>query len=141
MASSGLQLFLVTSCPILGCKGYMNAGTDTDRHKPGKTADFAPCPGCGDPAGVPAWKDDMMGDSVFQFEKRKTEWWRLIHRNRLANDFIVVPDHIHFCLRCGLLWGRIDPKEASSKVRNSGSKQLHQRLHWLPCSRIDQQTE
>lgn len=110
----------------------MSTGTDTDRHKPGKTADFAPCPSCEDPAGVPAWKDDMMGDSVFQFEKRKTEWWCLIQRSRQANDCIIVPDHMHLCLRCGLIWGRIDPKEASSKVRNSGSERLYQKLGWLP---------
>jgi len=95
-----------------------------------ETADFAPCLGCGDPAGVPAWKDDMMGDSVFLFEKRKVKWWRLIQRNRYANDWIVVPRILHFCLRCGLIWGRIDPKVASSKVRNSGSEQLHQKLGW-----------
>jgi hypothetical protein len=95
-------------------------------------SDFAPCTGCGDPAGVPAWKADMMGDSVFLFEKRKVKWWRLIQRNRYANDCIGVPDILHFCLRCGLLWGRIDPTDANSKVRNSGSERLHQQLGWLP---------
>jgi len=95
-------------------------------------SDFAPCPGCGDPAGVPAWKDDMMGDSVFLFEKRKVKWWRLIQRSRYDNDCIGVPDILHFCLRCGLLWGRIDPTDANSKVRNSGSERLHQKLGWLP---------
>jgi hypothetical protein len=95
-------------------------------------SDFAPCPGCGDPAGVPAWKDDMMGDSVFLFEKRKVKWWHLIQKNRHAGDCIIVPDRLHFCLRCGLLWGKIDPKDANAKVRNSGSERLHQQLGWLP---------
>ena len=99
-------------------------------------SDFAPCPGCGDPAGVPAWKDDKLGDSVFLFEKRKVKWWRLIQRNRYANDCIGVPDILHFCLRCGLLWGRIDPTDANSKVRNSGSERLHQKLGWLPLPKI-----
>ena len=98
-------------------------------------SDFAPCPGCGDPAGVPAWKDDTLGDSVFQFEKRNVKWWRLIQCNRQVNACIIVPDRLHFCLRCGLLWGRIDPKDASFKVRNSGSERLHQKLGCLPLPR------
>ena len=95
-------------------------------------SDFAPCPGCGHPAGVPARKDDRLGDSVFLFEKRKTKWWCLIQRNNYTNDCIIVPDYLHFCLRCGLLWGRIDPKDANSKVRNSGSERIHQKIGWLP---------
>jgi hypothetical protein len=67
-------------------------------------SDFAPFPGCGDPAGVPAWKDDTLGDGVFLFEKRKVKWWRLIQLSRVAGDCIIVPDVLHFCLRCGLLW-------------------------------------
>ena len=56
----------------------------------------------------------------------------LLNCAALNNDWIVVPDILHFCLRCRLLWGRINPKEANSKVRNSGSGRLHQKFGWLP---------
>jgi hypothetical protein len=69
MAASGSQIFLVTFLPILCCKGWMNTATgmltleataDSNLAK----SDLAPFPGCGDPAGVPAWKADMLGDSA-----------------------------------------------------------------------------
>ncbi len=69
LAASGSQFFLVTFCPILCCNGWMNTATGMLRLEATADSnlaksDLAPFPGCGDPAGVPAWKADMLGDSA-----------------------------------------------------------------------------
>lgn len=89
--------------------------------------DFAPCPGCGYPEGLRTWNDDSLGGGDLLFETRKLKWWRF----QQYSTGIPLPNCLHFCLRCGLLWGKIDLKDATTKVTNFGSERLHQKLGWL----------